>query len=70
MPCSAKTPAGRGQAAQREKPKTTLFGFDPRVSHRKCDREVYDKAQCGFLKRTSRGRMVTAKAYKHLNMLG
>ena len=26
--------------------------------------------QCGFLKRTSRGRMVTAKAYKHLNMLG
>lgn len=26
--------------------------------------------QCGFLKRTSRGRMATAKAYKHLNMLG
>ncbi len=26
--------------------------------------------QCGFLKRTSRGRMVTSKAYKHLNMLG
>ena len=26
--------------------------------------------QCGFLKRTSRGRMVTAKAYKHLKMLG
>ena len=26
--------------------------------------------QCGFLKRTSRGRMVTAKAYKHLNMPG
>lgn len=24
--------------------------------------------QCGFLKRTPRGRMVTAKAYKHLNM--
>ena len=26
--------------------------------------------QCGFLKRTHRGRMATAKAYKHLNMLG
>lgn len=26
--------------------------------------------QCGFLKRTSRGRMATAKAYKHLQMLG
>ena len=26
--------------------------------------------QCGFLKRTPRGRMATAKAYKHLNMLG
>ena len=26
--------------------------------------------QCGFLKRTARGRMVTSKAYKHLNMLG
>ncbi len=26
--------------------------------------------QCGFLKRTSRGRMVTAKAYKHLGLLG
>jgi len=25
--------------------------------------------QCGFLKRTSRGRMVTAKAYKHLNIV-
>ncbi len=25
--------------------------------------------QCGFLKRTTRGRMATAKAYKHLNML-
>ena len=26
--------------------------------------------QCGFLKRTPRGRMATAKSYKHLNMLG
>lgn len=26
--------------------------------------------QCGFLKRTSRGRMATAKAYKHLNLTG
>ena len=26
--------------------------------------------QCGFLKRTHRGRMVTAKAYRHMNMLG
>ena len=26
--------------------------------------------QCGFLKRTHRGRMATAKAYRHLNMLG
>ena len=26
--------------------------------------------QCGFLKRTPRGRMATAKSYRHLNMLG
>ncbi len=26
--------------------------------------------QCGFLKRTHRGRVATAKAYKHLNLLG
>ncbi len=26
--------------------------------------------QCGFIKRTSRGRMVTARAYKHLKLLG
>lgn len=26
--------------------------------------------QCGFLKRTSRGRMATAKAYRHMKMLG
>ncbi|MDL2272922.1 Holliday junction branch migration DNA helicase RuvB [Desulfovibrio sp. OttesenSCG-928-I05] len=26
--------------------------------------------QCGFLKRTHRGRMATAKAYRHMNMLG
>lgn len=26
--------------------------------------------QCGFLKRTPRGRMATTKAYRHLNMLG
>lgn len=26
--------------------------------------------QCGFMKRTSRGRMATAKAYNHLNILG
>lgn len=26
--------------------------------------------QCGFLKRTPRGRMATAKAYRHLNLLG
>ena len=26
--------------------------------------------QSGFLKRTPRGRMATAKAYRHLNMLG
>ncbi len=26
--------------------------------------------QCGFLKRTPRGRMATAKSYKHLNLLG
>lgn len=26
--------------------------------------------QCGFLKRTPRGRMATAKAYRHLNLSG
>jgi Holliday junction DNA helicase RuvB len=25
--------------------------------------------QCGFLKRTPRGRMATAKAYRHMNLL-
>jgi Holliday junction DNA helicase RuvB len=34
--------------------------------------EIYEPylIQSGFLKRTSRGRMATAKAYRHLNMLG
>ncbi len=33
--------------------------------------EIYEPylIQCGFLKRTHRGRMATAKAYRHLNML-
>ena len=34
--------------------------------------EIYEPylIQCGFLKRTSRGRVATAKAYRHLNLLG
>jgi len=34
--------------------------------------EIYEPylIQCGFLKRTPRGRMATAKAYRHLNLLG
>ena len=33
--------------------------------------EIYEPylIQCGLLKRTPRGRMVTAKAYRHLNLL-
>jgi Holliday junction DNA helicase RuvB len=32
--------------------------------------EIYEPflIQCGFLKRTSRGRMVTQRAYTHLNL--
>ena len=41
--CCGRSPgAGTATAAQRERPKTTFFGLDPRVSHRRCDREVYD----------------------------
>jgi len=34
--------------------------------------EIYEPylIQCGFLKRTSRGRMATAKAYAHLKTMG
>jgi Holliday junction DNA helicase RuvB len=32
--------------------------------------EIYEPylIQCGFLKRTARGRVATAKAYKHMNL--
>ena len=82
MPFLARRMWAAPQGAAR---KPRFSRSEPRVSARACpqrrrgtaDREVYDNVifepylmQCGFLKRTSRGRMVTAKAYKHLKMLG